>query len=67
MIKPDTVVFSESFVYVPDDKDEWRILKPIDDMYFGDCEDYALTYLFLYSGKSWTKFWLNLITRSTLR
>ena len=30
--------------------------------YIGDCEDYALTLLWLISGKSMLKFWFNLIT-----
>lgn len=49
--------FTNNFVYVPDIKDSWRILKPIDGMYFGDCEDFSLTYLFLHCNESYLKFW----------
>jgi predicted transglutaminase-like cysteine proteinase len=38
----------------------WTIMK--EHPYVGDCEDYALTLLYLISGKSMWKFWWNLIT-----
>ena len=41
-------------------KDHWRIMK--EHPHIGDCEDYALTLLWLISGKSMWKFWWNLIT-----
>jgi predicted transglutaminase-like cysteine proteinase len=41
-------------------KEYWKIMK--EAPYIGDCEDYALTLLWLISGKSMLKFWLNLIT-----
>jgi predicted transglutaminase-like cysteine proteinase len=41
-------------------REYWKIMKQAP--YIGDCEDYALTLLWLISGKSMLKFWLNLIT-----
>ena len=41
-------------------RDNWKIMK--EPPYIGDCEDYALTLLYLISGKSLWKFWWNLIT-----
>lgn len=41
-------------------KEYWQIMK--EPPYIGDCEDYALTLLWLISGKSMWKFWFNLLT-----
>lgn len=41
-------------------KEYWKIMK--EAPYIGDCEDYALTLLWLISDKSMLKFWFNLIT-----
>jgi len=41
-------------------REYWQIMK--DHPYVGDCEDYALTLLYLISGKSMLKFWFYLIT-----
>lgn len=41
-------------------RDHWTIMK--EPPYEGDCEDYALTLLWLMSGKSMVKFWFNIIT-----
>jgi predicted transglutaminase-like cysteine proteinase len=41
-------------------KEHWKIMKK--HPYVGDCEDYALTLLYLISGKSMLKFWMYLIT-----
>lgn len=41
-------------------KEYWKIMK--EPPYIGDCEDYALTLLWLISEKSMWKFWWNLIT-----
>tara|TARA_B100002019_G_scaffold237890_1_gene212823 strand:+ start:638 stop:1039 length:402 start_codon:yes stop_codon:yes gene_type:complete len=41
-------------------KDYWKVMKK--PPYEGDCEDYALTMLYLISGKSWLKFWMYLFT-----
>lgn len=72
----DLKYLTENFVYVPDNKDgkwyqkdKWRVLDLIKDSeshsekYYGDCEDFALTALYLLSKKSWWRFWMALITR----
>ena len=41
-------------------KEYWKIMK--EAPYIGDCEDYALTLLWLISNKSMLKFWWNLLT-----
>ena len=41
-------------------KDHWRIMK--EPPYLGDCEDYALTVLWLICNKSMWKFWWCLIS-----
>ena len=41
-------------------RDYWTIMK--EPPYEGDCEDYALTLLWLMSGKSMVHFWFNIIT-----
>lgn len=41
-------------------RDHWKIMK--EAPYVGDCEDYALTLLYLISEKSLLKFWWNLLT-----
>ena len=41
-------------------KEHWQIMK--EPPYIGDCEDYALTLLWLISGKSMWKFWFNILT-----
>lgn len=50
------------FIPAGDAKNEWKILKHTGWIY-GDCEDYACTFVWLASGKSMLKFWWNLITR----
>jgi hypothetical protein len=47
---------AKQFIYKGDGaKDTWRILKP-DDL-VGDCDDYALTALFILCGKDMNTFW----------
>ena len=41
-------------------KEYWKIMK--EHPYVGDCEDYALTLLYLISGKSMWKFWWYLLS-----
>ena len=41
-------------------REYWQIMK--EHPYVGDCEDYALTLLYLISGKSMWKFWWYLCT-----
>jgi predicted transglutaminase-like cysteine proteinase len=55
---------NETWKYVYDSErhgfDRWVILK--EPPYEGDCEDYAITLLWLMSGKSMINFWINVIT-----
>jgi len=54
---------ARNFVYKSDgDKDTWRILKP-DDL-VGDCDDYALTALYIVCGGDMDKFWEMLESKS---
>jgi hypothetical protein len=48
------------FEYVADDGDTWHIMR---DSYRGDCEDFALTALYLLEGKSLLRFWWALLSR----
>ncbi len=41
-------------------RDHWKVMKK--PPYEGDCEDYALTMLYLISEKSWFRFWFYLFT-----
>lgn len=50
------------FVYRKDYHDKWTIMKQDDVHLFGDCEDFALTALWLESDKSMLKFWWNVLT-----
>jgi len=44
--------------------DNWEILVPdADGAYRGDCDDFAVTALYLISGESLAKFWRALLTR----
>lgn len=56
-------VLNTNFIYKPDPsgKDLWRILDTSKIVY-GDCEDYALTALYLLCGGSLIKFWKVLVT-----
>ena len=56
----DLEYLQKNFVYKSDDKqNSWRILDKNDLV--GDCEDYALTALYILSGESMTRFFLALI------
>lgn len=50
----------QKFRYVGDKKDKWTIL--CGENWGGDCDDFALTALWLISGKSWLRFWWMIIT-----
>lgn len=50
----------DRFVYQSDRKDRWTILG--DGNWHGDCEDFALTALWLLSGKSWLRLWWLVLT-----
>jgi hypothetical protein len=57
-------LLNERFVYQADRPglvDRWHILSG-DGPWRGDCEDYALTLMWLVSDRSWLKFWLALLT-----
>lgn len=61
-----TKFVNENFVYVPDRKkhvlpDVWEVLQG--ERLEGDCEDYALTLLFLLEGPSWYQVFKALLTR----
>ena len=63
MTTPDYV--SQKFEYRPDvGGDRWRILKDIQHSRTveGDCEDFALTVLWLEAGKSMLNFWWMVLT-----
>lgn len=49
------------FTYAPDDGDHWRILDA-EGPVSGDCEDYSLTLVWLWEGRSMLRFWWSLIT-----
>lgn len=54
--------FIGNYEYKYDTGDTWSILKPDDDgKYRGDCEDFALTVLWILCDQSWLKFWFKLI------
>jgi diaminopimelate epimerase len=58
----DIIDFLANFVYKSDGKiDTWRILDH--GNYRGDCDDFALTFIYLASKKSLWHFWINLLTR----
>lgn len=49
------------FTYRDDTGESWRILKDSGQVW-GDCEDYALTLVWLRAGRSIWRFWLALLT-----
>ena len=50
------------FVYRPDKSDKWTLLAAPTGALRGDCEDFALTALWLLSGKSWRVLWWRVTT-----
>ena len=48
------------FVYKTDQKDRWTLLQGND--WCGDCEDFALTALWLLAGGSWLRLWWWVLT-----
>ena len=44
-------------------KDAWHIMQKVDGKYIGDCEDYALTALYLLNNKSMLRFWWSLLNK----
>lgn len=70
LIPEDQIVaeFSERFEYISDrnhydQRDAWYIMESKDGKFYGDCEDYALTLLYLLCNRSLFKFWFYLFTR----
>ena len=54
-----------NYKHDPDGRDLWRVIKPVEEVYRGDCEDYALSVLYYVVCKeSWLKFWWMLFTFS---
>ena len=54
-----------NYKHDPDGRDLWRVIKPVEEVYRGDCEDYALSVLYYVVCKeSWIKFWWMLFTFS---
>jgi len=52
-----------NYKHDPDGRDLWRVIKPVEEVYRGDCEDYALSVLYyVICQESWLKFWWLLIT-----
>lgn len=49
------------FDYRSDQGESWRILKD-EGQVWGDCEDYALTLVWLHAGRSMWRFWWALLT-----
>ena len=62
--KPSLIQFNERFRWMRDvGLDSWRVLKPrLNGWYFGDCDDYALTVLWIMAGHSKLRMALWLIT-----
>ncbi|PHS43429.1 MAG: hypothetical protein COB05_18215 [Marinobacter sp.] len=50
------------FTYTPDQGERWKILKARTGPLRGDCEDYSLTLLWMLSGRSMVRFWLNILS-----
>jgi len=54
-----------NYKHDPDGRDMWRVIKPVEEVYRGDCEDYALSVLYYVVCKeSSIKFWWMLFTFS---
>lgn len=54
------------FVYKPDSADRWTLLDAAEGPLIGDCEDFALTALWLLCGRSWWVLWWRVITMSAV-
>jgi predicted transglutaminase-like cysteine proteinase len=53
---------NKNFVYTPERKDKWRVMKPdVQGKYRGDCEDYALTALYLLKDRTYTGMLFSLV------
>ena len=51
---------NSKFIYTEDKFDKWTIMKG-DGPFKGDCEDYALTHIWMESGKNWFSFFKTIL------
>lgn len=58
--------FIRRFHWVPDQCDSWRILDAQIGRLDGDCDDFAITVLWIMSGKSMLRMWWRLLTFSAV-
>lgn len=62
MMTPEQHDLNQRFVYAPDKmRDQWQIMTG-PGFVVGDCEDYALTLIWMLEGQSKWRFWWSLIT-----
>lgn len=62
-LDPDTRDLARRFIYRPDGRvDSFRILSAPFGPLEGDCDDFAVTALWLAAGRSMARFWLMLAT-----
>lgn len=54
-----------SYAYDKEGRDVWHILKRKKGRFLGDCEDCALTLLYMLSDESLLRFWYNLLFTDT--
>jgi len=50
------------FKYRKDDTNKWKVMDAEKGPLYGDCEDFAVTALWILSDRSWTKFWWKVTT-----
>ena len=50
------------YVYTADKADRWTLLDAPEGPLRGDCEDYALTALWICAGRSWWRLWWLVLT-----
>lgn len=53
---------NQRFKWTVDKREGWRVLNSALGPLFGDCDDYAITALWLMSEKSWKVFWWKLLS-----
>ena len=61
MIDPIQASLSARFTYRADKGESWRVMNG-DGPVSGDCEDYSLTLIWLYEGRSMIRLWWALIS-----
>lgn len=62
MDKSKLEILRSRFRYKADKLDSWKIFDEKDDIWEGDCDDYAVTACYLLSDKNMWKFWWNVLT-----